>query len=63
MYLISFATEDITEENGPTEVCLGTSVKPLKYWQFFLTKKKKEKTLTKKGQVLIRKHSYGIEEL
>ena len=57
MYLISFATEDITEENGPTEVCLGTSIKPLKYWQFFLTKKKKKKLLLKKGQVLIRKHS------
>ena len=58
MYLISFATEDITLKNGPTEVCLGTSIKPLKYWQFILTKKKKKKKLLlKKGQILIRKHS------
>ena len=28
MYLISFATEHITLKNGPTEVCLGTSIKP-----------------------------------
>jgi len=57
MYLISFATEDITEKNGPTEICLGTSIRPLKYWEFFINKKKKKKLFLKKGQVLIRKHN------
>lgn len=57
MYLISFATEDITKKNGPTEICLGTSAKPFKYWEFFISKKKKKMIFLKKGQVLIRKHN------
>lgn len=57
MYLVSFATEDITKRNGPTEICLGTSARPLKYWEFFISKKKKKMIFLKKGQVLVRKHN------
>tara|TARA_B100001121_G_scaffold310234_1_gene340174 strand:+ start:1046 stop:1828 length:783 start_codon:yes stop_codon:yes gene_type:complete len=57
MYLISVATEDITSENGPTEVCIGSHIKPMSYDEFFFSKKNKIKLMMKKGQILIRKHN------
>ena len=57
MYLISIATEDITLENGPTEVCVGSHIKPMTYDEFFFSKKNKKKLMMKKGQILIRKHN------
>ena len=57
MYLISIATEDITSENGPTEVCIGSHIKPMSYDEFFFSKKNKKKLMMKKGQILIRKHN------
>ena len=42
MYLISIATEDITLENGPTEVCVGSHLKPMTYDEFFFQKKIKK---------------------
>ncbi len=57
MYLISIATEDITAENGPTEICVGSHNKPMSYDEFFFSKKNKKKLMMKKGQILIRKHN------
>ena len=57
MYLVSIATEDVTLQNGPTEVCIGSHKNQMKYWEFFLSKKNKKKILLKKGQILIRKHN------
>ena len=57
MYMVSIATENITLNNGPTEVCKGTNNKKLKYWQFFFSKKNIEKLILKKGQISIRKHN------
>lgn len=57
MYLVSIATEDITYENGPTEICIGSHLKPMTFDEFFFTKKNKKKITMKKGQILIRKHN------
>ena len=57
MYLISIATEDITLENGPTEICVGSHLRPLTFDEFFFSKKNKKKLTMKKGQILIRKHN------
>ena len=57
MYLISIATEDITLANAPTEVCIGTHLKPMSFDEFFFSKKNKKKLTMKKGQILIRKHN------
>ena len=57
MYLVSIATEDITSENGPTEVCIGSHTKPMTFDEFFFSKKNKKKLMMKKGQILIRKHN------
>ena len=57
MYMISFATEDINYENGPTEICVGTHKKEMKFYEFFWSKKIKKKILLKKGQILIRPHN------
>ena len=57
MYLVSIATEDITLNNGPTEVCVGSHIKPKTYNEFFFGKKIKKKLTMKKGQILIRKHN------
>ena len=42
MYLISIATEDITLENGPTEICVGSHLRPLTFDEFFFRKKIKK---------------------
>ena len=57
MYLVSIATEDITLDNGPTEICVGTHLKPMSFDEFFFSKKDKKKLMMKKGQILIRKHN------
>ena len=57
MYLISIATEEITSQNGPTEVCIGTHLKSMSFHEFFFSKKNKKKLIMKKGQILIRKHN------
>lgn len=57
MYLVSIATENIDLSNAPTEICVGSHLKPLKFWKFFINKKIKKKLLLKKGQILIRKHN------
>ncbi len=57
MYLISVATQEINIENGPTEICEGSSLKRVNFWEFYFSKKKINKLLMKKGDVLIRKHS------
>lgn len=57
MYLISIATEDITLENGPTEICAGSHLRLLTFDEFFFLKKNKKKLTMKKGQILIRRHN------
>lgn len=57
MYLVSIATEDITYENGPTEICIGSHLKAMTFDEFFFSKKNKRKITMKKGQVFIRKHN------
>ncbi len=57
MYMVSIVTEDINLNNGPTEVCIGSHKKEMKFWEFFFSKKKKKKVLLKKGQILIRPHN------
>ncbi len=57
MYLVSIATENITLDNGPTEVCIGSHIKPKTFDEFFFEKKIKKKLLMKRGQILIRKHN------
>ena len=60
MYLVSIATEDITLDNGPTEVCIGTHLKSMSFDEFFFHKKKKiKKKLTmKKGQIFNQKTQF-----
>ena len=57
MYLVSIATENINLKNGPTEICVGTHLKDLSFWNFFFSKKNKKKIVLSKGQILIRKHN------
>ena len=57
MYMVSVATEDITLANGPTEICAGSHLKSMSFHEFFFSKKRKQKLLMKKGQILIRKHN------
>ena len=57
MFMISIVTEDINLENGPTEICVGSHKKEMKFWEFFFRKKQKKKILLKKGQILIRPHN------
>ena len=57
MYLVSVATEDITLDNGPTEVCVGSHLRPKTFNEFFFGKKIKKKLTMKRGQILIRKHN------
>ena len=56
MYLVSIATENIDENNGPTKVCIGSHIKNQPYWKFFFTKKKKKYITLNKGEIVIRKH-------
>ena len=49
MILISIATEIIDENNGPTEVCLGSHKKNFKFWEFYFQKKIKKKIIFKSG--------------
>ena len=56
MYLMSVATEDITESSGPTEVVLNSHNKT-PYWKFLFKNKKKKKIILSKGDLIIRKHS------
>tara|TARA_B100001057_G_scaffold493954_1_gene589480 strand:- start:3027 stop:3782 length:756 start_codon:yes stop_codon:yes gene_type:complete len=57
MYLMSISTEDISEINGPTEVCVGSHKKYLPFWKFVFSKKNKKKILLNKGDIVLRKHS------
>ena len=57
MYMVSVATEDITLNNGPTEICVGSHLRSMLFHEFFFSKKNKKKVLMNKGQVLIRKHN------
>ncbi len=57
MYMVSIATEDITLENGPTEICVGSHLRSMSFHEFFFSKKDKKKLLMNKGQILIRKHN------
>lgn len=57
MYMLSIATQNITLDNGPTEICVGSHIRPMSFGEFFFSKKKKKKLLMKKGQILIRKHN------
>ena len=66
MYLVSIATEDITLDNGPTEICVGSHIKQMSFDKFFFNKKIKKKLIMKRGQILIRKHNLwhrGTENL
>tara|TARA_X000001036_G_scaffold437979_1_gene484641 strand:+ start:1933 stop:2682 length:750 start_codon:yes stop_codon:yes gene_type:complete len=56
MYLMSVATEDITESSGPTEVVLNSHNKT-PYWKFLFKNKIKKKIILSKGDLIIRKHS------
>ena len=55
-FLLSIATEDIDEKNGPTEVVENCS-NNIPYWKFILKKKIKKKIILKKGDLIIRKSS------
>ena len=57
MYMISIATENIDSNNGPTEICVGSHKKKMKFWEFFFSRKQKKKLFLKKGQILIRPHN------
>jgi hypothetical protein len=57
MYMISIVTENIDLSNGPTEICVGSQKKEMKFWEFFFSKKQKKKIILKKGQILIRPHN------
>ena len=57
MFLLSISTENITNNNGPTEVCVGTHKKDTPYWKFFLMKKKIKKITLQTGEIVIRTHS------
>jgi len=57
MYMISIVTENIDLNNGPTEICVGSHKKKMKFWEFFFSKKQKKKLILKKGQILIRPHN------
>ncbi len=57
MYMVSIVTEDIDLNNAPTEICVGSHKKHMKFWEFFLSKKIKKKITLKKGQILIRPHN------
>ena len=56
MNLVSIATENITENNGPTEVCIGTHKINYDYKKFLFTKKRKKKLCANIGDIIIRKH-------
>lgn len=56
MNLVSIATENITENNGPTEVCVGTHNINYEYKKFLFSKKIKKKLLANIGDIIIRKH-------
>ena len=56
MNLVSIATENITENNGPTEVCVGTHKINYEYRNFLFLKKTKKKLLANIGDIIIRKH-------
>ena len=43
MYMVSVATEDIDLNNAPTEICVGSHQRDLKFWEFFFSKKIKKK--------------------
>ena len=57
MYMVSIVTEDIDLNNAPTEICVGSHKKEMKFWEFFLSKKVKKKVTLKKGQIFIRPHN------
>ncbi len=57
MILVSIATSNITEFNGPTEVVLNSHKKQLPYWKFLFKKKKTKRILLSKGDLIIRKHN------
>ena len=57
MNLVSIATEDINENNGPTEVCVETHLKDYDFNEFIFSKKKKKKLYADKGDIIIRKHN------
>ena len=43
MYMVSIVTEDIDFNNSPTEICVGSHKKHMKFWEFFFSKKIKKK--------------------
>ena len=55
MIIISLATENINEFNGPLEIFCDSHKQNLPYWKFFLKKKNTIKFLLSKGDVVIRK--------
>jgi hypothetical protein len=57
MIMCSIATEDVLNQNGPTEIVLDSHRQDTTYWKFLLSKKEKRKLIIKKGDLLIRKHS------
>lgn len=57
MYLVSIATEKIDNNNGPTQVCVGSHKKNIPYWKFIFSKKIIENVVLEKGDIVIRKHS------
>lgn len=57
VYILSIATEEINEKNGPTEVVEDYHDIDLPYWKFCLLKKRKKKILLKTGDIFFRKHS------
>lgn len=57
MFMISIVTEEIDLNNAPTEICLGSHKKQMRFWEFFIGRKNKKKITLKKGQIFIRPHN------
>ena len=57
MFLVSIASENIDNDNGPTQVSVGSHKKNLPYWKFVFSKKIIKNIILEKGDIVIRKHN------
>ena len=58
MIIINIASINITEDNGPIEICEKSHIKKYSFWRFFINSAsiKKKKVFLKQGEILIREH-------
>jgi len=57
VFLFSLATSKIIDDNGPTEVAIGSHKKDIPFWKFCLSKKDKIKIKLDIGDLSIRRHN------